>query len=262
MISSSWSHKNPITQFCKERKESSEELSHFSWSRPRAGRKDGGLVCTKAFFPLPAVRPGPSSFLSLAHPLLWDRGLHSLSGMLRDSRRLSGRTRANPRPAQTQHLRLGSLVAVAGAFPAAHYRPSAWWLGGGRVSWGWEVVQLPVSALAAEPWPPDALPLSVHPRSRSKPPHHCGLLAPRPPSPPISPTATWGTGRRAWESAVAPSLPPPSSLWDCTSLLGFSLLQGGEVRGMCVPVSRTLPWEIWAQQVKSQTWAPVSSPVE
>ena len=133
------------------------------------------------------MRPGPSSFLSLAHPLLWDRDLHSLSGMLRDSRRLSGRTRANPRPAQTQHLRLGSLVAVAGAFPAAHYRPSAWWLGGGRVSWGWEVVQLPVSALAAEPWPPDALPLSLHPRSLSKAPTSAGSWRPVPPVPPSVP---------------------------------------------------------------------------
>lgn len=188
------------------------------------------------------MRPGASSLLSLAHPLLWDRGLQSLSGILRDSMRLSGRTRAKPPPAPSQHLRLGSPVAVAGTFPAAYYRPSAWWLGGGKVSWGWEVGQLPVSALAAGPWPPDALPLSLHPRSLSKTPPPLRAPGAPPPQLPISPTATWGTGRRAREPAVAPSLPPPpSSLRDCTSLLGFSLLQGGEVRGMCVPVSRTVP---------------------
>ena len=108
--------------------------------------------------------------------------------MLRGPTRLSGRTSAKPRPAPAHQLPLGSLIEVGqGLSRAAHYRPLAWWLGGGRGSWGWEVGQLPASVLAAEPWPPDALPLSLHSLSKTSPLLRAPGAGPPPPAPPSVP---------------------------------------------------------------------------
>ena len=132
---------------------------------------------------MPAVRP----YCFWPTPPL-GQGTAQALGMLRGPTRLSGRTSAKPRPAPAHQLPLGSLIEVGqGLSRAAHYRPLAWWLGGGRGSWGWEVGQLPASVLAAEPWPPDALPLSLHSLSKTSPLLRALGAGPPPPAPPSVP---------------------------------------------------------------------------
>ena len=101
------------------------------------------------------------------------------------------------------------------------------------MNWGWEVSQLPASVLAAEPWPPDALPLSLYPLSKTPPPLRAPGTARPAPSSPISPTVSWGTGRPAREPAVAPSSSSTQQPPGLHFVAGLFSLSGRSKRNVC-----------------------------
>ena len=110
-------------------------------------------------------------------PLPLGQGTAQALGMLQGPTRLSGRTSAKPRPAPAHQLPLGSLIEVAGPFPGRSLQTFGLVVRGREGEWG--LGGRPASGLsaAAEPWPPDALPLSRSIRY-PRPHHYYGLLEP------------------------------------------------------------------------------------